>query len=70
MDKEPVYIIFQSQNTDQEDTMAEDRQTAFDLQTLQEGTTVFNIKVQKPSEDAVLSNDTVIVTLEVEKVEE
>ena len=30
-------------------------------------TTVFQIKVQKPSEDAVLSNDTVTVTVEVER---
>ena len=32
-------------------------------------TTVFQIKVQKPSEDAVLSNDTITVTVEVERKE-
>ncbi len=32
-------------------------------------TTVFQIKVQKPSEDAVLSNDTITVTVEVEREE-
>ena len=44
--------------------------TTVNLQNLEEGTSVFNIKVQKPSEDAILSNDTVIVTVEVEKAEE
>ena len=39
------------------------------LQNLEEGTNVITIKVQKPSEDAVLSNDTVIVTVDVEKDE-
>ncbi len=33
-------------------------------------TTVFQVKVQKPSEDAVLSNDTVTVTVEVERDQE
>ena len=32
-------------------------------------TTVFQIKVQKPSEDAVLSNDTVTVTVEIGEIE-
>ena len=40
-----------------------------DLSGLSE-TTVFQIKVQKPSEDAVLSNDTVTVTVEIEPVSE
>ena len=38
------------------------------LQGLEE-TTVFQLKVQKPSDDAVLSNDTVTVTVEIEKDE-
>ena len=33
-------------------------------------TTVFQLKVQKPSEDAVLSNDTVSVTVEIEPAEQ
>ena len=32
-------------------------------------TTVFQLKVQKPSDDAVLSNDTVTVTVVIEPVE-
>ena len=35
-----------------------------------EETTVFQIKVQKPSEDAVLSNETVTVTVEIERKDE
>ena len=33
-------------------------------------TTVFQLKVQKPSEDAVLSNDTINVTVEIAPEEE
>lgn len=66
---ETVRVAAKSEILEQLDDLPLD-QYIIDLQTLQEGTTVFNIKVQKPSEDAVLSNDTVIVTLEVEKVEE
>lgn len=36
---------------------------------LENGTNVITIRIQKPSEDAVLSNDTVILTLEVDKGE-
>lgn len=41
--------------------------SAISADDLEQGTNVVTIRVQKPSEDAVLSNDTVVMTLEVDK---
>ena len=43
--------------------------SAISADDLEQGTNVVTIRVQKPSEDAVLSNDTVVMTLEVDKGE-
>ncbi|MBR3430270.1 MAG: hypothetical protein IKG87_09255 [Clostridia bacterium] len=64
---EVVRIAARSEVLEQMDTLVLDR--IINLQDLEE-TTVFQIKVQKPSEDSVLSNDTITVTVEVEKTEQ
>ena len=60
---ETVKVAARNEVLEQMDELAIDR--SVDIQGLSE-TTVFQIKIQKPSEDAVLSNDTVTVTVEVE----
>ena len=41
--------------------------SGIDADNLENGTNVITVRVQKPSEDAVLSNDTVILTIEVDQ---
>ena len=61
---ETVTVAARSEVLEQLDELSLDR--TISLQNLSE-TTVFQMKVQKPSEDAVLSNETVTVTVEIEK---
>ena len=63
---ETVTVAARNEVLGQMNELAIDRNV--NLQDLEE-TTVFQLKVQKPSEDAVLSNDTVTVTVEIEKDE-
>ena len=60
---ETIRVAARNEVLEQMDDIAMDRN--INLQDLSE-TTVFQLKVQKPSEDAVLSNETVTVTVEVE----
>jgi YbbR domain-containing protein len=60
---ETIRVAARNDVLEQMDDLALDRN--INLQDLSE-TTVFQLKVQKPSEDAVLSNETVTVTVEVE----
>ena len=60
---ETIRVAARNEVLEQMDDIAMDRN--INLQDLSE-TTVFQMKVQKPSEDAVLSNETVTVTVEVE----
>ncbi|MBR3429322.1 MAG: hypothetical protein IKG87_04405 [Clostridia bacterium] len=62
---ETVKIAARSEVLSQLEELVFDR--TIDLQDLDE-TTSFPIKIQKPSEDAVLSNDTINVTVEIEPV--
>ena len=63
---ETIRVAARNEVLEQMDELALDRK--INVQNLEE-TTVFQIKVQKPSEDAVLSNETVTVTVEVEPAE-
>ena len=63
---ETIKVAARNEVLEQMDELALDRK--INVQNLEE-TTVFQIKVQKPSEDAVLSNETVTVTVEVEPAE-
>ena len=63
---ETVRVAARNEVLEQMDELTLDRKINID--DLDE-TTVFQVKVQKPSEDAVLSNETVTVTVEVEPVE-
>lgn len=64
---ETITVAARNEVLEQMDELALDRKISLD--DLEE-TTVFQIKVQKPSEDAVLSNETVTVTVEIERDEE
>ncbi len=61
---ETIKVAARNEVLEQMDELALDRH--INLDNLDE-TTVFQIKVQKPSEDAVLSNETVTVTVEIER---
>ena len=63
---ENIKVAARNDVLEQLDELMMDR--VVDLSGLSE-TTSFQIKVQKPSEDAVLSNDTVTVTVEIEPIE-
>lgn len=63
---ETIRVAARNEVLEQMNELVLDR--VINLQDLEE-TTVFQIKVQKPSEDAVLSNETVTVTVEVERDE-
>lgn len=63
---ETVRVAARNEVLEQMDELTLDRKINIDG--LDE-TTVFQVKVQKPSEDAVLSNETVTVTIEVEPAE-
>jgi len=64
---ETIWVAARQEVLDQMDGLSLEKNSvnAIDL----EETTVFQLKVQKPSEDAVLSNDTITVTIEVDPVE-
>lgn len=64
---ETVKVAARDEVLEQMTELALDRN--IDLDGLHE-TTVFQLKVQKPSEDAVLSNETVTVTVEIEEKDE
>ena len=63
---ETITVAARNEVLEQMDEPALDRN--INLENLEE-TTVFQIKVRKPSEDAVLSNETITVTVEIEKEE-
>ena len=65
---EVIRVAAKSEALEQLDELPLDLATV-NLQNLSAGTNVFTIRAQKPSEDAVLSNDTVIITVEVEEDE-
>ena len=64
---ETVTVAARNEVLEQMNELALDRNIS--LEDLEE-TTVFQLKVQKPSEDAVLSNETVTVTAEIERKED
>ena len=64
---ETITVAARNEVLEQMNEIALDRNISLDGL---EETTVFQIKVQKPSEDAVLSNETVTVTVEIEKTGE
>ena len=64
---ETITVAARNEVLEQMNELALDRNIS--LEDLEE-TTVFQIKVQKPSEDAVLSNETVTVTVEIERKDE
>ena len=64
MSPETITVAARNEVLEQMNELALDRNIS--LEDLEE-TTVFQIKVQKPSEDAVLSNETVTVTVEIER---
>ena len=64
---ETITVAARNEVLEQMNEIAFDRVIA--LEDLDE-TTVFQIKMQKPSDDAVLSNETVTVTVEVERDQE
>ena len=64
---ETITVAARNEVLEQMDEPALDRN--INLDNLEE-TTVFQIKVRKPSEDAVLSNETITVTVEIERTEE
>ncbi len=61
---ETIKIAARSEVLEQLDSLPLDL-SGIDPDNLDEGTNVITVRIQKPSEDAVLSNDTVIMTLEV-----
>ena len=61
---ETIRIAARSEVLEQLDSLPLDL-SGIDPDNLDEGTNVITVRIQKPSEDAVLSNDTVIMTLEV-----
>ena len=63
---ETITVAARNEVLEQMNELALDRNIS--LEDLEE-TTVFQLKVQKPSEDAVLSNETVTVTVEIEREE-
>ena len=65
---ETVKVAARSEVLDQLDTLLIDPSAVLP-DDLNEGTNVITVRIQKPSEDAVLSNETVIMTLEVDKEE-
>lgn len=65
---ETVKVAARSEVLDQLDTLLLDP-SSISPEDLNEGTNVITVRIQKPSEDAVLSNETVIMTLEVDKDE-
>ena len=67
MSPETITVAARNEVLEQMNELALDRNIS--LEDLEE-TTVFQIKVQKPSEDAVLSNETVTVTVEIERKDE
>ena len=61
---ETITVAARNEVLEQMNELTPDRNIS--LEGLEE-TTVFQVKVQKPSEDAVLSNETVTVTAEIER---
>ncbi len=63
---ETVRVAARSEVLEQMDSLPIDL-SGIDADNLENGTNVITVRVQKPSEDAVLSNDTVILTIEVDQ---